>query len=306
MLLNAQEPQAPPGNPPAEPPPGAANGPQPGPAAKPPNAGAQPTQRAVAPGRRTPDQAATFLAIGPPPDAQAVDRGEKLFVANCAFCHGSNAKGGATGPDLVRSVVVLHDEGAGKEVGPVVLNGRPAKGMPKFNFSEPQVHDIAQFLLSRTQAAANRMSYEIQNINTGEAKAGEAYFNAHCAHCHSATGDLAHIAGKYDAPTLENKFLYPMEHHWPGMPGPPPDPRAEKTVTVTLLSGETVSGKLDHMDDFNVALTDAAGEYHSWPMDGASGVRVEVHDPLKAHEELLKQYTDTDMHNILAYLETLK
>jgi cytochrome c oxidase cbb3-type subunit III len=307
ILLGAQEPQIPPANPPAEPPPGAANGPQPGPAAKPPNTGQQPTQQGAAPGAQ--DRANTirnFFAIGAPPDPAAVERGEKLFVTTCAFCHGSNARGGATGPDLVRSVLVLHDEGTGKDIGPVILNGRPAKGMPKFDLTEAQIKDIAAFLRSRNQAAANRMDYQIQNINTGDAKAGEAYFNAHCANCHSATGDLAHIASKYDAPTLQNKFLYPIEHHWPGAPGPAPDPRTEKSVTVTLPSGESFSGTLDHLDDFSVALTDSSGEYHSWLTDGSNGVRVDIHDPLKAHEELLKQYTDTDMHNILAYLETLK
>jgi len=307
--LSAQEPQIPPTNPPAhppaEPPAGAANGPQPGPAAKPASPG--PTQQGAAPGAQTRRNAiGDFLATGPPPDPEAVARGEKLFVTNCAFCHGSNARGGATGPDLVRSVLVLHDEGTGKTIGPVILNGRPDKGMPKFSFTDAQIKDVAAFLRSRNQAAANRMDYKILDINTGDPKAGEAYFTAHCAKCHSPSGDLAHIASKYDAPSLQNKFLYPIEHRYPGMPGPPPDPRAEKTVTVTLPSGESVSGKLDHLDDFSVSLSDASGEYHSWNIDGASGPRIEVHDPLKAHEELLKQYTDADMHNILAYLETLK
>lgn len=307
ILLSAQEPQIPPGNPPAEPPPGAANGPQPGPAGKPPNTGQQPTQQGAAPGTANrPNPRGNFLAIGAPPDPQAVERGEKLFVTNCAFCHGTNAKGGATGPDLVRSVLVLHDEGTGKDIGPVILNGRPAKGMPKFDFSEAQIKDIAAFLRSRNQAAANRMEYKILNINTGDPKAGEAYFNAHCANCHSATNDLAHVASKYDAPTLQNKFLYPLERPYPGVAGPPPDPKTEKTITVTLPSGESFSGTLDHIDDFSVAMTDSSGEYHSWLTDGANGVRVDIHDPLKAHEELLKQYTDADMHNILAYLETLK
>lgn len=307
IVLNAQEPEIPAGNPPAEPPPGAANGPQPGPAAKPADAGGRPTQQGGAPGAQNAGQRrGNFLAIGPPPSPEAVERGEKIFVANCAFCHGSNAKGGATGPDLVRSVVVLHDEGTGKDIGPVVLNGRPAKGMPKFDFSEAQIKDIAAFLRSRNQAAANRMDYKILNINTGDAKAGEAYFSAHCAQCHSATGDLAHIPSKYDPPTLQNRFLYPLEQHHQDEPASPVDPKAEKTVTVTLPSGETVSGKLDHIDDFSVALTDSSGEYHTWLIDGQNSVRVEIHDPLKAHEELLKQYTDADMHNILAYLETLK
>ena len=35
-------------------------------------------------------------------------------------------------------------------------------------------------------------------------------------------------------------------------------------------------------------------------------IKVEVQDPLAEHVELLKKYTNADMHNILAYLETLK
>jgi mono/diheme cytochrome c family protein len=247
-----------------------------------------------------------FLAIGAPPDPAAVQRGQTLFVGTCGFCHGSNATGGNSGPDLVRSVLVLHDKGTGSEIGPVILNGRPDKGMPKFNLTEAQIKDIAAFLLSRTQAAANRMEYKILNVVTGDPKAGEAYFNAHCANCHSATGDLAHIASKFDAVSLQSRFLYPKEAKYPGMQGPPPDPRAEKTVTVKLASGQTYSGQLTHIDDFSVALTEPSGEHRSWILDAEPGIQVTVNDPLAAHAELLPKYTGADMHNILAYLETLK
>src|SRR4051812_9624354 len=159
--------------PPPQPPPGAANGPQPGPAVQPPgpgdrtgNEGAKedPARAAMR------EQARNFLAIGKPPDPQAVERGHSLFVSNCGFCHGTNARGGATGPDLVRSVLVLHDQGSGKEIGPVIHNGRPAKGMPGFPLTDAQISDISAYLLSRTQAAANRMEYQIQNIVTGDPK----------------------------------------------------------------------------------------------------------------------------------------
>ncbi len=246
-----------------------------------------------------------FLAIGAPPDPAAVKRGQALFVATCGFCHGSNAGGGATGPDLVRSVLVLHDQGTGKEIGPVIHNGRPAKGMPAFSLSDAQIKDIAAFLLSRNQAAANRMEYKILNVVTGDPKAGESYFAAHCANCHSPTGDLAHIAGKMDPVALQSRFLYPRTQQFFGS-GEPPDPRAQKTVTVTLASGQTFSGKLDRIDDFSVSLTDAAGEHHSWLYDSERGINVQVNNPLQAHIDLLKQYTNEDMHNILAYLETLK
>lgn len=252
------------------------------------------------------DAARNFLAIGEAPDPEAVKRGQKIFVPTCGFCHGTNAAGGNSGPDLVRSVLVLHDKGTGKEIGPVIHNGRPGKGMPAFQLTDAQIKDIAQFLLSRNQAAANRMEYKILNIVTGDAHAGEEYFQAHCVSCHSPSGDLAHIAAKVEPVALQSRFLYPKVETFPGMPGPPPDPRQTVTVTVTLANGQSYSGKLERIDDFSVALTEDSGAYHSWLFDEEKGVKYEIHDPLAQHVILLKQYTDADMHNILAYLETLK
>ena len=247
-----------------------------------------------------------FLAIGAPPDHEAEKRGQSIFASSCGFCHGTNATGGAQGPNLVRSTLVLHDQGTAKEVGPVIRLGRPDKGMPDFpELTDAQLHDIAQFLLGRTQAAANRMEYKIQNIVTGDAKAGQTYFQSHCADCHSPAGDLAHIATKYEPTALQSRFLYPRNYNSYGM-GPPPDPRAEKRVTVTLPSGGTYSGVLTHIDDFSVALRESSGVYRSWVYDDVSGIKVEVQDPLAQHLTLLRRYSDADMHNILAYLETLK
>jgi mono/diheme cytochrome c family protein len=247
----------------------------------------------------------TFMALGPAPDPQAVSRGQAMFVSSCGFCHGPSATGGAQGPNLVRSTLVLHDQGSAKEIGPVIRNGRPAKGMPGFpNLTDAQVHDLAQFLLGRTQAAANRMEYTIQNIVTGDPQAGQAYFQSHCASCHTPDGDLAHIAKKFEPVALEGRFLYPGNDPY-GM-GPPPNPRALKQVTVTLPSGTVYKGVLAHIDDFSVALRDSSGVYRSWVYDDVPGIHVDVRDPLAQHLKLLHQYSDTEMRNILAYLETLK
>jgi mono/diheme cytochrome c family protein len=247
-----------------------------------------------------------FLAIGPPPDPEAVKRGQTLFVSTCGFCHGTNATGGESGPDLVRSVIVLHDNN-GSTIGPVVLKGRPDKGMPAFPSMTPeQISDIAAFLKSRTQAAANRMEYKIQNIVTGDPKAGEAFFDGAggCNKCHSPTGDLANIADKYDPVKLQSKFLYPRSGS--RSRGNAEPETAPAKVTVTLPSGKTETGILEHIDDFNVALRDADGNYHSYPLEGRDAVKAEVNDPVEAHVALLKKYTNADMHNVLAYLETLK
>jgi cytochrome c oxidase cbb3-type subunit 3 len=246
------------------------------------------------------------LALLPAPDPAAVARGKQIFTSNCAFCHGANATGGDTGPDLVRSVVVLHDEGKGNSIGPVLEMGRPDRGMPKFSFTEPEIKDIAAFLLFRNQAAANRDTYQVLNLVTGKAEEGERYFRVRCSSCHSTAGDLAHVAKKYDALTLQGRFLYPAR---PTSDSPisTTDARAQRTAQVTLRDGRSYSGKLVDSDDFSVALVDSSGEYRSWQLDGGkNGIKVELRDPLDGHLRLLSVYTDADVHNVLAYLETLK
>ena len=114
---------------------------------------AQEPQASAAAKPRRDGFARTFFGLSAASDPAAVERGQQLNVTNCGFCHGTNANGGNSGPDLVRSVLVLHDEGLGTQIGQVILNGRPAKGMPKFNVTDAQVKDIAAFLLGRSQAA---------------------------------------------------------------------------------------------------------------------------------------------------------
>ena len=261
---------------------------------------ARPAQPAAAAGRG----GRNFLISRDVPDPAAVERGQKTFVARCGFCHGSNANGGESGPDLIRSVLALDDEG-GDKIGPVIRNGRPDKGMPAFQLPDDQIKDIAAFLRSRQQAAIDRNTYTIQNIVTGDAKKGQAYFNGagRCNTCHSPTGDLARIGTKYDPVALQSRLVFPRPLRSRRAEGPPPK-TVPTQVTVTLAPGQTITGTLEYMDDFNVALRDASGDYHSFSRDG--GVKVDVRDPLAAHEELLKKYTDEEMHNLVAYLVTLK
>jgi cytochrome c oxidase cbb3-type subunit 3 len=231
------------------------------------------------------------------PDAAAVERGQKIFVGNCGFCHGTTAQGGDSGPDLVRSPLALDDE-HGDKIGPVIEQGRPGKGMPAFHLPADEIQDIAAFLRSRQQAAIDRNSYAILNVVTGDREKGREYFNGagRCHTCHSPTGDLAGIAKKYDAVTLQGRFLYPRRLR--------DEPPIRSKVTVTAASGQVFTGTLEFADDFNVALRDAAGDYHSFLRD--AHLKVEIHDPLAAHADLLKKYSDADMHNLLAYLVTLK
>lgn len=256
--------------------------------------------------RATGDEAVTAAALAASKvDPAAYQRGGALFQSNCAGCHDPAARGGPGAPDLVRSLVVLDDE-KGILIAPVLRNGRPDQGMPKPNLTEAQIADIVAWLHVLTYAAGHRTTYAFQDVLTGNAGKGEAYFQATCAACHSAAGDLKGIGSRYDAFTLQARWLQPggarMRRDGPGAARPD---RGSTTVTVTLASGETISGTLDHVDDFNVSLRDPAGEYHSFTRDGAAP-KVEIHDPLKTHLQLLERYTDADIHNITAYLVTLK
>ncbi len=239
-----------------------------------------------------------------PAFAAAVERGRALFAPKCGFCHGNDATG-KSGPDLVRSKLVLHDEN-GNLIGPVVRAGRPSRGMPAFaGLTDEQVSDIAAFLHSRASAAKDRLNYEIKGVLTGDAKEGEAFFNGAggCKACHSPTGDLQGIAKRYQPVDLQKQFLYPVPSFQDYELGRKTGPLPRPTAVVTLPSGQTVKGVVEHIDEFNVAIRDAEGWYRTWPRDS---VKLELHDPLEAHRDLLPRYTDADMHNMLAYLETLK
>jgi len=223
-----------------------------------------------------------------------VESGASLFQQNCAFCHGKDASGGESGPDLTRSKLVKDDRD-GDKIGPVVRNGRPEKGMPPFNFSDSQIAGLTAFIHTQQAAATSRKGgrkgVDVADLQTGNADAGKQYFNGAggCSTCHSPSGDLAGVASRYEGLELEEQMLYPKN--------------AKAKVTVTPPSGETIKGTLEYLDEFAVGLIDPAGVYRSWR---TSDVKYQVDPSLNAHVELFSKYTDADIHNLMAYLQTLR
>lgn len=236
-------------------------------------------------------------------DPAAVERGAKAYATQCAGCHGRTARGNPGAPDLIRSVIVLTDE-KGILISPILRNGRPDQGMPKPNLTEQQISDLVAWLHVQTYAAGHRNTYAFQDVVTGDAKKGEAYFNGEggCNKCHSPTGDLAGIAKRFDSMALQQRWLGPRGG---GGRGASVTDRNAITVKVTTPSGQTFSGRLDRIDDFSVSLRDDSGKYRSFFREG-NVPKVEVTDPLRAHLELLPKYKDSDIHNLTAYLVTLK
>jgi cytochrome c oxidase cbb3-type subunit III len=260
-------------------------------------------QDQAAQGQKKPDPAA-ILGRPDKVDPAAAERGQKLFTPMCGFCHGADAAG-KSAPDLIRSQLVLHDEG-GSLIGPVIHNGRPDRGMPAFpSLTHDQIADIGAFLRLRKQATSNRFGYVIQGLLTGDAKAGAAYFNGEgkCSTCHSPTGDLAGIASRFEPVDLQRRFLSPGPSMMDMFLGKQSKPLPSPKVTVRMPSGETISGTLVRADEFNVEMIDAAGWHRSVSRKGA---QVDIEDRMSFHREQLAKYSDADMHNLLAYLETLK
>ena len=222
------------------------------------------------------------------------EAGGALFHQNCAFCHGRDAMGGETGPDLTQSKLVLTDT-TGENIAAVVREGRPDNKMPSFNFSSQEIRGIIAFIHAREAAAkahpGGRRGVSPEDLQTGNVEAGKKYFEGAggCVKCHSPVGDLARVANRFQGLQLEERMLYPRG--------------AKSTVTVTLPSGEKISGTLAYRDEFTIALRDSAGVYRSW---STSRVRFTVDSPADAHVELFSKYTDNDIHNLMAYLQTLK
>jgi len=235
-------------------------------------------------------------------DPEAAERGKKIYIAECITCHGPSARGGQGGPDLVRSLVVLHDR-YGSEIGPLMTKGHPTQSTPSAKLSKAQVEDLSHFVhLKVNDTLRTSPLFHAQDVLTGDAKAGEAYFNGDgkCSQCHSATGDLKGIGAKYDPIDMQQKFLFPKPAFGRGGRGGP----RPTIVTVTPPSGPAMTGTLERIDDFNVSLRDKDGEYHAWTRTPQLKVRIE--DPYQAHAELLDRITDKNMHDMTAYLETLK
>ena len=242
-------------------------------------------------------------------DPKASEMGTPLYGEECLACHGADARGTPAGPNLVRSLTVLHDR-YGSTLGPYlrtshppVAAGRGAAPGPKFEaLTNTQVLLLAHFLRDRVNdTLRGAPMFKPGNVLVGDAKAGAAYFNGEggCTQCHSPTGDLAGIGRRLEPVNLQQRFLFPAA----AARRPGPNARVV-TVTVTTESGETLSGPLERMDDFNVSLRDAAGNYRS--VRRTPGTRVVKNDPFADHIQLLSRITDKNIHDVVAYLETLK
>ena len=234
--------------------------------------------------------------------ADQVRAGESRFISQCGFCHGRDAQGGETGPDLTRSVVVA-DDVRGDLLTPLILAGRPAAGMPAFSLPAADIDAIVAFLHdTKTKAESekgNRRSVDVEDLQTGDAQAGKQYFNGAggCAKCHSVSGSFGSVGARFQGLALMRRMLNPRNR------GPRAGPEPLPAAVVTTATGQTISGQVAYRDEFTITIVDADGWNHSFPV---ASVKIAEDDPLREHVEQLGRYTDQQMHDVFAYLQSLK
>jgi cytochrome c oxidase cbb3-type subunit III len=246
----------------------------------------------------TPEQRAAatraFLGLGAEPDKAAAARGAPVFQRNCAFCHGPQARG-ATGPSLVTSDQVLGDD-HGEKLVPYIRKGVAEKGMPAFaSVPEDKLKDIAEFLHLQVEQVANRGAYQVLNIVVGNPQKGQASVAARCNSCHTPES-FAHIASGFRSPEqLQRGWIWPLHSA---------DHSLVPTATIKFPTGETVAGRVTQVSDFRITLVDNSGQPRA--IDRVPGVEVQINDPLAPHQRIIQSLTNDEMHNVTAYLETLK
>jgi cytochrome c oxidase cbb3-type subunit 3 len=261
---------------------------------------------------------ATFPAQQRPAgDPALVERGGSIYGVYCRSCHGPDLRGGDLGgPNLLRSPLVLNDT-AGESIGKVIREGRVPQGggapMPPVPMADADVTAVATYIHSvlrsaQPQGAPPRGATVELNLLVGNARAGQRYFSRQCASCHSATGDLAGIASRHSTiEALQNSWVAGRRTA-AGSGGAPPgnSGRAVVRVNVKFADGRSEGGALRRLDDFVVSFTGEDGRYHSYTRRSSGIVELKVDDPLARHRELWTLLTDKDMHDVTAYLATLK
>jgi cytochrome c oxidase cbb3-type subunit III len=246
----------------------------------------------------TPEQRAAatraFLGLGAEPDKAAAARGAPLYQRNCAFCHGPQARG-AVAPSLITSDEVLGDD-HGEHLLPFLRKGRPEKGMPAFaSMTDDQLKDITEFLHLEVEDVANRGAYRVLNVLVGNAAEGKSYVESHCMSCHTAD-TFVHIAAKFRSPEqLQRGWI------WPARAG---GAALAPTAIVKTADSATITGRVTQVSDFRITIEDSAGQTHV--IDREPGVEVEMKDPLTPHQEMIMTLSNDEMHNVTAYLDTLK
>jgi mono/diheme cytochrome c family protein len=246
----------------------------------------------------------------PPVDAAAHDRGRALWARECIDCHGSQARGSEKGPNIIRTKTVNFDRSAetpGSVLGPFLKAGHPTmSGKASASFTQDDVIALAHFVRQRVNDTMRGSAlFTVGDILVGDRVAGETLFNGtgKCATCHtSTTRSLAGIGTRVPAPVdIQQRMMFPNTAPRGRGAGPNPNTIA---VTITPESGSPIAGSLVEQSDFFVTVRLDDGTVRA--VRRTPGMKIVVTNPLQAHIDLLEVITDKNMHDLVAYLESLK
>ncbi|MEZ2347665.1 c-type cytochrome [Terriglobus sp. RCC_193] len=237
----------------------------------------------------------------PAEDPKAVEHGKQVYTQKCASCHAADLRGTDTGVNILRSQPALTDHG-NDHLTPIMLGQWTGMQTHKVDISNADAAAVGAYVRSLlaligSQGRAPYDAMKQPNIVVGDAVIGKTTFAKTCGSCHSVDGDLKGFARRVSSPKL-------MQQAWlrGTYLGATP---VVVTATVTEPGKAAVAGTLIHVDDFLVTLKVEDGTQETFVRNGAVP-KVVVKDPLDAHRTLLPKYTDKDIHDITAYLVTLK
>jgi cytochrome c oxidase cbb3-type subunit 3 len=260
----------------------------------------------------SPDKFSQF--IRPLASQDVLLRGKTLYEANCAGCHADDMRGViGKGNNLLRSAVAMDDQHGELIIANLAKHNPPVTLVEADGVAASEyIHSVLATMGAQgSPPGRNPVGLKL-NVLVGDPQAGKAYFDAHCANCHSITGDLKGIGSQYGDPiTLQNAWVPGAgaggRGGGGGGGGRGGGGRGGK-ATVTMQNGQKIEGTLVREDDFLVILTLPDGTRRYLPIENG-WPKVEVEDPQAAHKKMVLELDDPhnkNMHDVTAYLATLK
>lgn len=186
-------------------------------------------------------------------DARAIRGGAGLFRAQCATCHGANAKGISSieAPDLTQ--IWSQRSLSAAAVFEIIRHGIPGSIMPPHSLTDTENWMLVAYLQSIAQAG-------VVGLPAGDAAAGRLAFVENCSTCHRAHG-----VGESLGPNLSNvtsqlslERLVASVRDPDALVG-----RGYKLVQLRVSEGEEITGLIKSEDAFSLQLQDDTGRLRS-------------------------------------------
>src|SRR6185503_6457472 len=248
----------------------------------------------------------------PLPSQDVIVRGKGLYETNCASCHASDLRGGDKGTNLLRSGT-LHNDKDGQ-----LLAAAVKQHVPPFTFimedvlaMEGYLHSILATMGGQGSPPGRNPTGIELNVLVGDALGGAKAFDTLCSKCHSISGDLKGIGGRYpDARALQNAWVAGSSGRFGGGGGRGGGGGGGNAAVVTMQDGSKVEGTLVRKTDWLVVLMLADGTRKTIARNPDTGLpKVDVKDPQEAHKKMVLELDDASnkkMYDLTAYLWSIK